>query len=63
MAAELPRTGDVCQAKGLYESACDQGHFKFYKRGQPFEICHRCGLAVDWIPVNERALQALNGAK
>ena len=51
MCSGVPRTGDVCERTGLYESACDQGHFRYYKRGQHFEACRPCDLGVDWFPV------------
>lgn len=51
MTPKAPKTGGTCERMGLYESACDQGHFKYYRRGEVFQVCAPCDLGVDWIPV------------
>ena len=48
---DIPKTGDTCDRAGLYESACDRGHFKHYKRGDMFQACGPCDLGVNWFPV------------
>ena len=46
---DIPKTGDTCDRAGLYESACDRGHFKHYKRDDVHGAAH--GIAATSPPL------------
>ena len=43
------KTGDACPRKGVYESSCGRGHFRFHRTGKPMAMCEPCSISVRWL--------------